>query len=225
MPDFVARGAGTFAGSGIDRPKARRPDVCLHWEIDLQELVNEGFEWAWGGLTAYWLLSARHAKVAKRSMPVVVHVVVYLLPLVAAFHLLQFDGDETGLLGVRFVPDYLVVQWLGLSVTVAGVSIACWSRYILGRNWSGGVQIKEDHELIERGPYRHVRHPIYTGLLLAVMGTALGIGELRGLFSVAIVASSFWIKLRNEERWLKKQFGDTYVRYMRRTKALFPGLL
>jgi protein-S-isoprenylcysteine O-methyltransferase Ste14 len=96
---------------------------------------------------------------------------------------------------------------------------------ILGRNWSGVVQLKQDHELIVRGPYSIVRHPIYTGLLLAFLGSALAIGEWRGLLATTIVAGSFWRKLRLEERWLCELFGEQYRAYMQRVKALVPCVL
>lgn len=96
---------------------------------------------------------------------------------------------------------------------------------MLGANWSVAVQLKHEHELIERGPYRWMRHPIYSGLLLAFLGTAVLIGELRGLVALVIVAASFWYKLRLEEKWLGEQFGAAYVDYVRRVKALVPGLL
>jgi len=87
------------------------------------------------------------------------------------------------------------------------------------------VQLKQDHELIEAGPYRYVRHPIYSGLLLAFLGTALMIGEWRALLALAIIAASFWRKLQLEERWLGEYFGDAYTDYMRRVKALVPRIL
>jgi protein-S-isoprenylcysteine O-methyltransferase Ste14 len=124
-----------------------------------------------------------------------------------------------------FVPSSLWIAWLGLIMTFAGLLFACWARAILGRNWSGVVQLKEDHELIERGPYRFVRHPIYSGLLLAFLGTALMIGEWRALLAVVIVGVSFWRKLRLEERWLGEYFGGAYADYMRRVKALVPWVL
>lgn len=92
------------------------------------------------------------------------------------------------------------------------------------RNWSSVVQIKQEHELIEDGPYRYVRHPIYTGLLLAFMGTALRVGDVRGILAVLIVILSFWRKYRVEERLLEATFGDAYRRYRDRTAALIPGV-
>jgi protein-S-isoprenylcysteine O-methyltransferase Ste14 len=70
-----------------------------------------------------------------------------------------------------------------------------------------------------------VRHPIYSGQLLAIMGTAVLVGELRGLLALAIVAVSFWFKLQLEERWLGEQFGPAYADYRKRVKALVPGIL
>jgi protein-S-isoprenylcysteine O-methyltransferase Ste14 len=119
----------------------------------------------------------------------------------------------------------LWIVWLGLLLTIAGLLFACWARVVLGRNWSGVVQLKQDHELIEAGPYHYVRHPIYSGLLLAFLGTALMIGEWRALLAAAIIAISFWRKLRLEERWLGEYFGAAYADYMRRVKALVPGIL
>jgi protein-S-isoprenylcysteine O-methyltransferase Ste14 len=125
----------------------------------------------------------------------------------------------------RLYPGIEGIAVFGMLMTLAGVLFACWARVVLGRNWSGVVQVKQDHELIERGPYRYVRHPIYTGLLLAFLGTAVAIGELRGFLAVVIVGVSFWRKLRLEERWMSEQFGTAYADYMRRVKALVPGIL
>jgi len=87
------------------------------------------------------------------------------------------------------------------------------------------VQLKEDHELIQSGPYRYVRHPIYTGFLFLFLGTAVMVGEWRGLLALAIVFVSFWRKLRIEESWLNQHFGARYAEYIRHTKALVPGVL
>jgi protein-S-isoprenylcysteine O-methyltransferase Ste14 len=150
----------------------------------------------------------------------------YWLPLAVAVWLIGPDRwfQGTGL-GERMYPASLGVALLGALLAWAGVAFACWARYVLGRNWSSVVQVKQDHELIQRGPYRFVRHPIYTGLLLAFFGTGMAIGEWRGPICVAIVAVSFWFKLRLEERWMRDNFGAAYEQYMQRTKALIPGVL
>lgn len=184
------------------------------------------FGGAWLLWLIYWGIGALNVKTAARVESRTSRFLKYSLPILIAVLLLQplrwFRGT---FLAERFVPDATWIVWLGLLLTVAGLAFACWARVILGRNWSGVVQLKQDHELIVRGPYSFVRHPIYTGLLLAFLGTAIGIGEWRGLVATAIVAVSFWRKLRLEERWLCELFGDQYKAYMQRVKALIPWLL
>ena len=180
----------------------------------------------WILFVAYWIWSARKVKGASRTEPAWSRLLKYWLPLVVAALLLEpgrlYGG---GVLGARFLPAAGWAAPLGMVMTLAGLLFACWARHVLGSNWSAVVQLKQDHELIERGPYRHVRHPIYTGLLLAFLGTAVALGEWRGLLALTIVAVSFWRKLRLEERWLGEQFGAPYADYMRRVKALIPGIL
>ena len=181
---------------------------------------------SWIAFVLYWIWSARKVKSTRRTEPAVSRLFKYWLPLALAALLMAPGVLYRGsLLGGRFVPDTYAVALLGLAMTVAGLLFACWARVVLGNNWSAVVQLKQDHELIERGPYRHVRHPIYTGLLLAFLGTAVALGEWRGLLACVIVAISFWRKLRLEERWLSEQFGPAYADYMRRVKALIPGIL
>jgi len=85
--------------------------------------------------------------------------------------------------------------------------------------------VKRGHELVTSGPYAIVRHPIYTGLVLAFVGSAITLGEMRGVLAVVIVVASLWRKLRLEERWMAEQFGDDYERYRDRVRALVPFVL
>jgi protein-S-isoprenylcysteine O-methyltransferase Ste14 len=128
-------------------------------------------------------------------------------------------------LDVRFVPAALWPAALGLALTFAGLAFAFWARARLADNWSSSVTLKRDHELIDDGPYRWVRHPIYTGLLVALAGAALAVGEWRGVIAVALAAVALWRKLRLEEAVMRRQFGDTYDRYAARTRALIPFVL
>ena len=83
----------------------------------------------------------------------------------------------------------------------------------LGRNWSAEVTVKHDHELVRSGPYALVRHPIYTGLLLALIGTALGVGNGRALIGLVLIVAALLRKVAIEERFMSEQFGDAYARY------------
>ena len=87
------------------------------------------------------------------------------------------------------------------------------------------MTFKQNHELIRTGPYRIVRHPIYTGLLVMVVGTAMRIGQLRGVVSLALVTIGFWIKLRQEERLMMRHFPEAYPVYRREVKALIPFVI
>jgi protein-S-isoprenylcysteine O-methyltransferase Ste14 len=174
----------------------------------------------------YWLWSARRVKPSERSEPLVKRLLAYWLPLFVAILLLgpgRWFGH--GPLREQLVPHTRLVYSIGLALCVVGVGLAIWSRHLLGRNWSGTVELKKGHELIDSGPYRRVRHPIYSGLLLLFLGNAVMVGDWRGLLAVAIVFGSLWYKLKLEERWLSEHFGETYAAYRRRTKALIPALL
>ncbi len=99
------------------------------------------------------------------------------------------------------------------------------ARVTLGRNWSGVVTLKEGHELVERGPYRFVRHPIYTGILTMFFATAFAQGHLFGFVGTLLMFASFWIKLRDEEKLMLQQFPERYADYRRRAKRIIPFVL
>jgi protein-S-isoprenylcysteine O-methyltransferase Ste14 len=87
------------------------------------------------------------------------------------------------------------------------------ARLYLGRNWSADPRIARDHDLVRRGPYRLVRHPIYTGMVVASIGTAIAFGQLRDLLALPLLCVGLWLKARAEERLLLSEFGDRYTAY------------
>ncbi|MEW9622845.1 methyltransferase family protein [Rhodanobacter geophilus] len=180
----------------------------------------------WLAWLLYWFVGAFGNKTAAR-VDSLGSLLVYRIPLLVAFLLLFVNDGGPGPAGLwqRFLPWWQGWAWLGLALLLLGLAFACWARVVLGRNWSATVQLKQDHELVVVGPYRWVRHPIYTGMLLGLLGTALVLGEWRGLLALALVAAAFWFKLRHEEAWMRERFGAAYAAYMRHTKALIPGVL
>ncbi|MHB8585421.1 MAG: methyltransferase family protein [Thermoplasmatota archaeon] len=110
----------------------------------------------------------------------------------------------------------------GVAVEIVGLAFSVWARFALGRNWSSSVTIKVDHELVMRGPYRWVRHPIYTGILTGALGTAIAFGAIRCYLGFAFILVSFLIKLHTEEVFMRKQFGAAYEDYRRKVAALLP---
>jgi protein-S-isoprenylcysteine O-methyltransferase Ste14 len=113
---------------------------------------------------------------------------------------------------------------IGFGIVLCGVGFSIWARLILGENWSADPSIKQDHALIQRGPYRIVRHPIYTGILVALAGSALQHGLLRSFLGVVLCAISLWMKVTVEERYMVHRFGDQYLRYRKNVSALVPFL-
>lgn len=148
----------------------------------------------------------------------------YSIPTFFAFYLLFAEEVDFGWLHARFAPQMPAVDLLGVVLTALGILLAVWARVYIGENWSGIVTVKVGHELVRTGPYAWVRHPIYSGLLLATLGTALVRGEVRGLIALAVLWFGFWIKSRVEEQFMSKTFGPAYTEYSQTTGALIPRL-
>jgi protein-S-isoprenylcysteine O-methyltransferase Ste14 len=177
----------------------------------------------WVAWTTYWLVASRTAKQDRRQESALSRA-LHIVPLMIAAWLL-WTPHLSGVLGERFLPDAPATFWIGFALTALGLLFTVWARVVLGRNWSGIVTVKQDHELITAGPYRFVRHPIYTGLLAAFAGSAIARGEWRGVLAVLIVFAGLWRKLKLEERWMIETFGDAYVRYREKVRALIPFVL
>lgn len=125
-----------------------------------------------------------------------------------------------GLLKPPF-PQNVFVAGVAIILAVAGIGLAIWARWHLGANWSSQPAIKEGHDLITSGPYSFIRHPIYTGLLLAFVGTALVNGTVWSVVLI-IFAVSLVLRVRTEERLMTQQFPAQYAEYKKKTKALIP---
>jgi protein-S-isoprenylcysteine O-methyltransferase Ste14 len=173
----------------------------------------------------YWRSASAGVKATRRRESAASRA-AHIVPIVLAGLLLwvqPFPGG--GVLFQRFLPPSDGAYWAGTLLVALGLAFSVWARVCIGRNWSATVTVKEDHELIRGGPYALVRHPIYTGLLLGFIGTALVRGEWRGVLAVLIVFAALWRKLRLEERWMSETFGDQYRDYRQHTAALIPFLL
>jgi len=179
------------------------------------------FSILWLAFLAVWVVMARGGKpVAERES--VYSRLSHYLPLALGIYLLAAPHVPVGFLEGRFAPLALWPVQLGAALTVAGIAFAIWARVRIAGNWSSDVTLKRDHELVVDGPYAFVRHPIYTGILLGLFGTALALGEWRGLLAVALVGAAFWRKIGIEEVVMRRQFGDAYARYADRVPALIP---
>jgi len=177
----------------------------------------------WAVWAVVWVLSALTAK-RTRTAESGLSRLLYLIPIIVAAMLLFSPEFRVGVMVARFAPPNPALQWIGVALTAIGIAYTFWARIHLGRNWSAQVVIKERHELIRTGPYSSVRHPIYTGLLLALAGTALVVGEVRALIALALVAFHFVRKARREEKFMSQEFGEEYARYRGESGMLLPRL-
>ena len=179
-------------------------------------------KYIWVAFWVIWMLWAPWMKpAAKRASPAA-HL-LYTTLAVAGFFLMFWENPIRWL-RLRVLPGDLWVQELGVAITLAGIGVAIWARSYLGRNWSSAVTVKVGHELVRSGPYRFVRHPIYSGLLLALVGTALVRGTVCGFVALALVYAAWKIKSSLEERMMIATFGAEYLEYARTTGAILPRL-
>ena len=149
----------------------------------------------------------------------------HILFMAGVFVLLFRPDARVGALRIRVLPPSPEMLDLGLVLSAVGAGFAIWARLTLGGNWSGSVTVKENHELVLRGPYRFVRHPIYSGFLLAALGTALVFGELGCFVAVVLAFVGLWLKARIEEQFMTNTFGDNYRQYQRSVKQMIPFVL
>jgi protein-S-isoprenylcysteine O-methyltransferase Ste14 len=178
--------------------------------------------WAlWLLFAVYWAIAALNSKMAKRreTWP---QRLAYVAPLVAACALLSRAEASRSLLGARVFPLTPAIEWTGVVLVAAGIAFCFWARWHLGANWSGAVTLKEGHELIRSGPYRAIRHPIYTGILLAFLGTAVQIGQVRGFLALVIAWLCFYVKARREESFLAAEFGEGFAAHAQHTGMFLP---
>jgi protein-S-isoprenylcysteine O-methyltransferase Ste14 len=179
----------------------------------------------WEIFFGYWALSALRNRSQIERQESLFSRFLYLGLIGLAISLIVFDPLIYGLLLWRILPNRIVVNLIGVVITILGLSFAVWARLHLGRYWSARITLTANHQLISTGPYGLVRHPIYTGGLVGVVGTAVVTGEIRGILALVFVIVAFARKIRLEEAWLLQRFGSAYSQYQKDVKSLIPFLL
>jgi protein-S-isoprenylcysteine O-methyltransferase Ste14 len=172
----------------------------------------------WAVFWIYWLVAAFTAKSSQGRWSRVSGLRIGLLVLAALFIRLSFSR------GGHAIGTGPVLTGIGVAVWAAGLGVAVWARLYIGRNWGMPMTRREEPELVTTGPYRYIRHPIYTGLILGVLGTALASTPL-GLIAVAVLTGFFTFSATREERFLAAEFPGTFPAYKARTKMLIPFVL
>ncbi len=179
--------------------------------------------WIWAFLGVFWLIGRAFTKPTVRAQPLASRFFNVALAFLG-FTMLGTPWFDVGWMALRFAPPAETVRIAGIVLTLAGAIFAIWARVTLGSNWSGRPSVKAGHELIVTGPFALTRHPIYTGLLLAVAGTALVVDQWHAVFGFSLVLIAFLTKIRLEEQFMMQAFPDSYPAYRRRVKALVPGV-
>ncbi|MDE1995462.1 MAG: isoprenylcysteine carboxylmethyltransferase family protein [Rhizobiaceae bacterium] len=136
--------------------------------------------------------------------------------------LLSVPDTWLGPLAFRLIPQTYIGYGIGAALTVAGLAFAIWARYHIGRNWSGVITVKEDHTLVRTGPYALVRHPIYSGLLLAIVGSAIARNDIGAVIAILAFLYAILRRVHIEESWMRETFGQAYADYTAKTGALVP---
>ena len=186
-------------------------------------LLTNAISLPWLIFLVYWLAASFRVNKMERQEPEGEKLLRLFLAVVG-WYLLSVNDPRFGILNRRFVRFHLWVFILGAVLTWAGVAFAIWARYHIGRFWSASVALKTGHELIRSGPYRRIRHPIYTGILLALAGTTLAVGRYRGIAAFAIILASLIRKSKQEEALLAGQFGPAFEEHRRQTGFFLPRL-
>jgi protein-S-isoprenylcysteine O-methyltransferase Ste14 len=187
------------------------------WHVATDRALPEQWQfWAavigWVVFSLYWEVAAKGAGAAKSSESQGsrgVHVALTNVALLLELAPVRGLG--------RLVPMSFAIMTAGVVVEAMGLFLAIWARRHLGRNWSGEITIKVEHELVRSGPYRRLRHPIYTGLLAMYAGAAMVNGGWLAAVGLGVAVFAYWRKIRLEEENLQVAFGGDYEEYRRET--------
>jgi protein-S-isoprenylcysteine O-methyltransferase Ste14 len=176
----------------------------------------------WGAWALSWFAASRWSAPTQKRVGASRELPYRIVLFIGAF--MFFVPDNSGFSGIKLWSlASLSDVWPCAALALAGFSFCWWARIHLGRLWSSNVQKKDDHRIIDTGPYALVRHPIYTGLLLAIFATMVARGTLLALIGASLMTLSIWLKARLEEDFLREELGaETYESYRRRVPMLVP---
>jgi protein-S-isoprenylcysteine O-methyltransferase Ste14 len=177
----------------------------------------------WSVFGVYWVAVGMRAKAAQ-THEVHWYRITRLAVLLIVFLLLFWRRTAIGFLGRPFLPDIVAITYVAFAFTIAGLAIALWARIHLGQYWSDKVVLQSGHQLIRTGPYAYMRHPVYSGVLLGVLGTALLLGEWRGLLAFMVLLMNYAIKAKKEERILAERFPVDFQEHLSQAGFFLPRL-
>jgi len=186
-----------------------------------QAQLLHALEWAWIAFAIYWVTAARTGKAAQTSESSLYRILRLLL-LAVTFTLLFANWTGIGFLGRNLAPPSFA--YIGFTLAIVGMAIAVWARVSLGQYWSDKVLLKVGHQLIRSGPYVRMRHPIYSGVLLGVAGSALVVNQWRGVLAFVLLLANYSVKARREDKILADAFPEDFPEHKRHAGFLLPRL-
>jgi protein-S-isoprenylcysteine O-methyltransferase Ste14 len=186
-------------------------------------LMQNAIVGCWLAFLAFWAITALRTKRTVQTQDLASRL-SHSIPIFVGCWLLFKGSSYAHPLGDRILPHNTLLVGVGLAATLLGLSLALWARATLGRNWSGRVTFKENHVLICHGPYRYVRHPIYSAILTMLLGSAIAIATLAVFVGLSLVVLGIWLKLSQEEALLTEHFQAEYLSYKSKVGALVPRL-
>lgn len=178
---------------------------------------------AWGVTFLYFLVSALVTNRIKRREPIGGQLVDRIL-LLGGYFLLFSGVPLSAISRQHFARPLAALQIAGVVLTYLGLPLTIWSRARLGRFWSAVVALKRDHRLIQSGPYRVVRHPLYSGIILAAIGLAICVTTWSSLLGAALLLICFERRAHKEDALLATEFGAEFEAYRQRTGRLIPRM-
>jgi len=185
--------------------------------------------WSWFALLLAWLPGYFTGKRTLRRPNPVRRTIANILLIIGYMFLFSYSGFASASVGgslsilrIQITPQTAAFGVIGLVIVLVGISFAIWARIVLGSNWSNAIVLKENHELVRQGPYSIVRHPIYTGMTFASLGTALTIGRLTDYIGVILIIAAFLIRIQDEDALMAQEFPETHPIYREQTKKLIP---
>ena len=175
--------------------------------------------WLWILWGAYWYISSKFVTETKETEGLFRRL-QHLVPIVIGLALIFYGSSQNFLSGVFHYSVFW--KFVGVAITLMGLSFAVWARIHLGCYWSGTITLKEGHHLIQSGPYRLVSHPIYTGFLAGALGSAIASGTIDAVAGLIIIVIAYLVKIKREEVVLLKEFGQEYADFKTSVSALIP---
>jgi protein-S-isoprenylcysteine O-methyltransferase Ste14 len=183
----------------------------------MSSLTGQFIFLCWGIFIIYWIVASFGVKRTVEKQAGWWHIQILLIVVAIAFFMTKPDA---------ILWSYTLT--IGVSadiITLIGLIIILWARTVLGGNWSTTAVLKENTELIQRGPYHYVRHPIYSGLMLMALGVAIFYGHAIGFIAFAFSFVASWLRARQEEKLLTRHFPEEYPKYKARVKAFIPFVI